>query len=1145
MPPVYVPDVTDPGAGAAAGAVLRALAPAADAFADPLRFASLLHAVDPALTFNVAALAEALEDLDDAARAIAAAVEAGSDALGDLAADDPEAAAAAAVALLGHVATAVAEVRGVADALAAWDPAALGIPGGDRAYWAGVLEGLLIRLLVEALEHGLPAMDGVLRAFGVVVEEPDGRVALRLDRLGGLVGEPGAVLADVAGWGGALDLDWVTGALADAFASVGTAARVRPLRPELAALLPAPQPAGARALEVPLVGGRAWPLPGMAELGVVVAAVSGGGGTEPDALLVANLAWGSAGASITTPSGWELAVTGEADATGRAAVLLRPGEDARDVGADAGAALSASVARTWPSPLPVFGTPTSTRLVVGGAMVEVALVPGTPPEVVLSAALESAELVIVAGSPFVAALLGGDQVEVALAADLRWSSRTGLTLAGGAGLAVVLPLHAQVGPVLLEDLELALRPSGDAGGSAAVATTLTIGATLGPFAVTVYGLGLDVTIGPAEGATIQLGPLGLAVAPVPPNGLAFSIDAGAVVGDGLILVEGDRYVGGLSLDVLAVGVDAFVVVDTSLPGDPDGFALFATLTLRFPGIPLGFGFSLTGLGGLLAVNRAIDAEALAEGLRDGAADAVLFPEDPQRDADQLVAQLDAYFPVLVGNTVVGPVAELSWGVPIIVTGQLGVVISWPDGVIAVLGSIELVLPDPAAPALELHLDVLGAIDLAAGTVLVVASLYDSRLLGVIELSGDAGLYVSWLGQPFFLLSVGGFHPGYEPPGCVPSLFEDLRPMRAEVQVGLGVTALLESYVAVTSNSVQFGGGVSIAASAEFLGVTYTARGWFDVDVLLQFSPFLFVAEASAGVGVYAGNRELMGVSLDLHLEGPDPWYASGSARFTFFIVKVRFAFAVGGRAAPEVPASADVLDLVCQALEEPGAWSTEPAAGLGTGVVLAGAEEGVRVRPDEVVVVHQGVAPLGRTLERFGELTPEQTRVDLGEVAVVDAAGGAVLSALDVDQVTEWFAPAMFDELPDQARLAAPSYEPMVAGVRLGAAGVGLAAAEAVAAPAGHETEVWEPATGTAVKLGRVVAVRGLATTIAASAAAHTVRRLKGPVATVPAVKLAPQTYAAIDPTTADPLTARLPYAAAHAAARTANARVAPAVGRS
>ena len=147
-------------------------------------------------------------------------------------------------------------------------------------------------------------------------------------------------------------------------------------------------------------------------------------------------------------------------------------------------------------------------------------------------------------------------------------------------------LDLTIGPFTVRDVDVRLAVAGDA-----VVLEGDVGITgeLGPFVVVVGGLGAHVTVGPGAD---DLG-LGVVVTGglLPPNELAFSIDAEGVSGGGVLLVEGDRYVGGLSLDLTGIGVDAVTVVDTSLPGDPDGFALFASLGLRFPGVPLGFGSS--------------------------------------------------------------------------------------------------------------------------------------------------------------------------------------------------------------------------------------------------------------------------------------------------------------------------------------------------------------------------------------------------------------------------------------------------------------------------------------------------------------------------------------------------------------------------
>lgn len=42
-------------------------------------------------------------------------------------------------------------------------------------------------------------------------------------------------------------------------------------------------------------------------------------------------------------------------------------------------------------------------------------------------------------------------------------------------------------------------------------------------------------------------------------------------------------------------------------------------------------------------------------------DAILFPDDPVRDAPLIVDQLDAWFPLAQGSAVVGVAAQIDWG----------------------------------------------------------------------------------------------------------------------------------------------------------------------------------------------------------------------------------------------------------------------------------------------------------------------------------------------------------------------------------------------------------------------------------------------------------------------------------------------------
>lgn len=984
--------------------------------------------------------------------------------------------------------------------LATFDPAGV-LPAGagrlaDPAFWADLAADLPEYLIVRWIRSYHPVAHAVLRLAGVIEDavRPDlaggsdtGYERLVWSRLGALVTGGAALPAEVYGWGGPLDHARLTSALRGLGAALGVRSTPVPVPESMVGAgepFPADHPdlASVRGLDVGLVETVAGTT--MAEAGIVALPVphSSAAGSVA-AMLVTLRAVGSVEPRYRLAGGTELTVEVTADATGTSGIEIGP-SGVRAVGstANAGLDLGLDVTPEQPWRFPRSGSP---ALRLGGAAVTAGIAAGHAAEWRVSAQLRDGELILLAGDGLLAEILGLAELGVPFDLDLEWSSVNGLTIGGAVGLAVGLPLDVTIGPIRLSDLRLELAAGAD--GSAAVTATLTVTGVLGPFAVTVEGLGLAMLLSPSEDGRGSLGAVAMALQPVPPDGLALAIDAPLTAGGGRISIDSTsgRYEGALALTVGGIGVGVLVVVDTEVPGQVNGWAFFGSLSATFPGIPLGFGFSLTGVGGVLALNRALDAEALATGLREGAADALLFPQDPVRDAEVLIADLDLYFPLVPGNTVIGPVIEISWGIPVLITGQLGIVISLPQGVIAVLGSVAALLPVPQAPLLELHLDTLGVVDLAAGTLLVTASVYDSRLLGLIELSGDAAVYLSIGADPYFMLSVGGFHPGFQPPATVPSVFGSLRRLRADVVLGLGVAASITAYFAITPNTLQMGGGFELAATAEVALSSYTARGWFEFDVLLQLDPFLLVTHVSAGVGVYCGDRELLGVQLDAHVEGPEPWYAVATASFKFFGIRVPFEVTVGGSGPPTTPASVDVHDLVTDQLELDAAWSAEHATGALNGIVLGPGVPDDALRPDDRLVVRQRVAPLDHPLERFGTFAPVQSTVSFTAATMLDAAGAPLPGAAS-DSVLDWFAPADYAALSAQERLAAPSYELMSAGVSIGTDEIAIPSdpIDQPIVPAGHETSVWEPATGTVRYAPRpVVAPLGARDVIAASTA--------------------------------------------------------------
>ena len=1040
--------------------------------------------------------------------------------------------------LTDAVSTAVAGFEALASGSA--DLSDLPAPLDDEATWRWVVGRLPDALLSRAVEGLAPTSSAVLAAVRVlrVDEGSDGLPGRRwIDwaLLSGLIGGDWRSVVEAYGWGtAAFDPGATIELLADVAGRTGFRYQRAAVDIEIDGARYDNSDPTMRQLEVTVFHGSTGTVAGAVGAAIVPVPAVDGDGRTPTGFLLVNRSTVAAGLTIGMSDSWQLELSGDIDNDVLPSVELQPGSPPALAQAGAEATVTAALAGapTSGEPWLLIGDRDGIRVELASARVEAEATLGEPATVT---AVELTDLRLVTDTAnadsFVSKVVGLLPIDFAGDVALEWSTHGTLAFRGADGLDIPIGGDIVLGPLRISGVHLSVELDGSVTIVAAGTVTLTIGDI---FEASIIGMGLRVVISiEPNGAGGAAGGLTVTVEFEPPYRVEFLLDAGPVTGEGFVERTDDRYVGGLSLDVVAVGIDAFTIIDTSLAGDPDGFALFATLTLRFPSIPLGFGFSLSGLGGILALNRGIDTEALALGLRDGAADAILFPQNVLRDADTLVTQIDEFFPILEGNTAVGPVAEIKWGVGDILVGQLGVAISLPQGLIVVLASIEAILPDRDAPIIELHFDVLGLLDLEEGSLLIVGSLYDSRLLGVIELSGDTALYVSWLDDPYFVTSVGGFHPGFTPPAHVPTILEDLRRMRAEVAIGDGVTAAVETYFAVTSNTVQFGGGFEIEASAKFLLVTYTARGWFEFDVLLRFAPFLILADASAGVGVYANDKELLGVSLSVHLEGPDPWYASGNATFKFFGINVKFDFAVGGHAPPELRGSSDVLDLVRAELANPASWNVQHAAGISSGVRLAGNGADDLVRPDDVLIGRQTVAPFNRQLARFGETTPLQSDVSVTSTRVVsvsDGIDGDAIGDLEIADSLDWFAPAQYDVMSDQSRLSAPSYEQMVAGVTIGGSAVGLPTDVAIDAPEGHETETWAPATNTSVRFVDVIAHRETSDVIAASAGARAATGLRGSVTDLVRVELAAQSYVAIDSVTGENVSAELSYAEALAA---------------
>lgn len=1027
-----------------AGALADLFAPLTTAFDHPTYLGALLGELGYAVgdltaqlpVFDeVMAIAEPLAALADAAAQLEAEPDAGAVANAMI-----ETGAALFDAIHALRELSVADLRG------------LTAPFDDPATWTELAERLPVYLLVAWLEGAHPMVAGVLRVAGVLGPKPGPRTApaaIDWSALGELVTDPIGQIKRASGFGG----DFRHGPLLDAIAEIGRGAGYTPALQPMRATLVDRWYAGYAGWDPRELAVRLWSgfvLDGSlyTRLGVLLAPVpSSDRAAAPDALLVTAAVEGDLAASMALDDTWVARVVGTIDATGSLGALITPRGVVPVTAAatyDLGLELVASPASPWL----LLGAAAATRFESTGVLFGLYLRGTTAaPELVVALEPTAGTRLVISladADSFLGELLGAGELAIDLAPALRWSSLSGFAFGGAVGFDVTIPIGLALGPLEIDSVHVVVAAGSD---GLELRATVSLAAALGPFAFVVEDVGLRFDVASRDGGDARgnFGAVGVELGFKPPAGLGLAIDLGELGGGGGYLAcypEEGRYAGVADVDLLGVGITAIGVLTTGAAGV---WSLFLSLSATFTGLQLGFGFTLNGVGGLIGINRGVDLEALSDGVRSGALEGLLFPDDPIADATRILADLDAIFPPAAGQYVVGPIAKIGWGTPTLATVDLGVVIQLPDPLtISLLGSFEAILPTADAPVLELRVDVAGTLDVTHGTLAIDASLRDSKVAG-LALSGDMAMRAAFFDAPSFLMAFGGFNPRFVPPAGFPAL----KRLAVALDGGDALRLELAGYFAITSNTIQFGSSCDLWARA----IGLTVEGDFTFDALLQLSPFWFVVDLGFGVTVRAGNTELLSVHLDFMLEGPTPWHALGTAAVKILGVKKSFhvEVTIGGGGSSTVREAIDVRGLVLDALRADDAWREVPPDASAQGVALGndGVATELRVHPGGVLEVRQRVAPLERDLERYGGATV----TGLGRFALEDAMlGGA---AAVVEAVDDWFASAQYFELSDADKLSAPSFEEMPCGLRLGDAG--SAGGPAAEFPLGYEQIVRDP----------------------------------------------------------------------------------------
>jgi hypothetical protein len=668
----------------------------------------------------------------------------------------------------------------------------------------------------------------------------------------------------------------------------------------------------------------------------------------------------------------------------------------------------------------VFGSATGTRLELGTAELTIGFTWTEAGGVDALAGLSAKSCSIVIapgdGDSFLSSVLPANGLTAKFDLGLTWSSGTGFAFNGAAGLDATLPVGISIGGVVqIPSVHIGLAAS-----STALQSELSLGISfsIGPLQAVVDRIGLVSSLNFPSGGAPGLSDLSFSFKP--PSGVGLSVDSAGVSGGGFLGFDPAKheYTGILQLQFNDLALQAFGIITTQVAGS-DGYSLIALVDADFPPIDLGLGFTLDGVGGLLAVHRTAAIDVLRTAMKAGQLSTILFPKNAITNAAQILAMLDVLFPTAAGRFLFGPMALIGWGTPTVLTASIAVILELPEPIeIILLGVIEANFPTPSAPLVKLKMDALGVIDFSKDELSLDATLFDSKLIS-FTISGDMALRANWSSQGEFLLAIGGFHPQFTPPPVFPTL----KRITIDMPSGIVSKLRLAAYLAVTSNSLQFGAALDV-----FIGVSgFGLAGHLGFDALLQLKPFHFEADISGSIALTAGSDDLMSVSLDATLTGPAPWNIAGKFKvhIVFFDVHISFSQTWGQDAPSQQISTIDVGALLSAMLADPGSWNVQLPTGLSALVSTRAVEDSTVVfaHPLARVGVHERLVPLDLVITRFGEATPSgATTFSITKFQVGSAT-------VNYDAVQDQFAPAQFFDLSDTDKLSRPSFELHNAGV--------------------------------------------------------------------------------------------------------------------
>ncbi|HUJ31227.1 MAG TPA: DUF6603 domain-containing protein [Candidatus Acidoferrum sp.] len=920
--------------------------------------------------------------------------------------------------------------------------------GAPAAFASTFPRELLDYLVYSAVAANVPPLFGLLHFAGVFTEQrrpadsATGRaeyvqVTVHWDRLAPLADEPLETIESAYGWGGTFDGDGFVRSLGILARGFGAPAGIYGADRTLGAQYYARGSPDAAMLKNAIVS-----VPGLSP------SVSSGGATvnvklaflavpiPPNATAVAPADGVAVMPVITGKATDTIALTDTITLTLAGDILARPVRAEfhpgiavlRATPGDAHFDATAKMAFKAPATGPwiPFGSSDSSHFELSAAHVAFGLSGTVDGDLELTAeiGLDRAALVIdfSEGDSLMQDTVASQPTKSPLSLVVKWSSKTGFSFGGQPKVQVNIPVQETLSSIAtLQQIGFALGLG--ANNRLEFDAMLTAGTTVGPVQMSIKEVGVAIFITPVADTDPpgNLGNIDLGFGFKSPSGVGIGTDVAGLTGGGFLEYDPaqSQYAGMLQLAYQQYQLQAYGLITTVLPTGP-GYSFIAMIDANFPPIELVAGFTLNGVGGLLGINRTVSTDALEAGIKAHTLSNFLFAKNAIANAPTLLTDLATFFPAASGSYVFGPLLQIGWGTPTVLTINLALLLTLPDPVrLVLLGELDVLLPDPQEVELEMHMDILGSIDFTADEGSLDAVLHDSRLAHY-PLAGAMALRACWAGSSKeFLLAIGGFNPAFQPPASFPTL------PRVAINMKSGSIAKLNlaGYVAVTSNTLQIGANIDLAVGVDGFGIS----GYLNFDTLIQFSPFHFEADISGGIELTAGGDDLMSLDLAASMSGPSPWHVAGKVHFSIlgFGVSKSFSETFGDSSTQPALQSVDVGAALRAALGDPRNYSaslTTNQNGLvslrtptTTGVALG--------HPAASLNVDQKIVPLGLTIAKFGAAPPQGDTLFTITATTVDGNTATTVPLNDE------FAPAQFLDLSDDQELSSPSFESFDAGV--------------------------------------------------------------------------------------------------------------------